>query len=287
MSETMKKFILGSCAACMIASCVNPEYDLENIKIDQIHGLDNISVPVGDSRKIVLSELLENEEFVEYLKTYDNGDYYFNLLSGKKDQSVDVPDFYFAGYDEENPNETTIDTPIAVNELVSGLKLGPVPFSEITYDIEIDHVSVDYSLTCDAFGKDFQIAINEDFTGLGLEIHDVDLAQAQVKFTLTSALPFDFNFSAQALDAAGNVLETISVEADGGINGGTVESPAVNHLTVNLINEGDLVLDGVRLSMSAKVSGERAVLNKDQYIQITDISVCLPKGITYCINETI
>lgn len=561
----MKKFILGSCAACMIASCVNPEYDLENIKIDQIHGLDNISVPVGDSRKIVLSELLENEEFVEYLKTYDNGDYYFNLLSGKKDQSVDVPDFYFAGYDEENPNETTIDAPIAVNELVSGLKLGPVPFSEITYDIEIDqydipdlildieyadvatnlklkieydqsrfpfkkiyleegmtvkfpewvilgnvshpfvrmndhelqninpliinpyetefiipidaldftripegqgflgdghlfvddevtmtgnlylmsddcmqtglfypilttclhvdemeiesvktdidlaeiafvetsfdldevtefienmdctldldglsldldvettvpfpidlygaaesysngsddpmwqdnfnlldipagtadepavgsfcfpldgfplypipdkvhfsllplvsdmqtveihpgdsyHVSVDYSLTCDAFGKDFQIAINEDFTGLGLEIHDVDLAQAQVKFTLTSALPFDINFSAQALDAAGNVLETISVEADGGINGGTVESPAVNHLTVNLINEGDLVLDGVRLSMSAKVSGERAVLNKDQYIQITDISVCLPKGITYCINENI
>jgi hypothetical protein len=58
-------------------------------------------------------------------------------------------------------------------------------------------------------------------------------------------------------------------------------------LTVNLINEGDLVLDGVRLSMSAKVSGERAVLNKDQYIQITDISVCLPKGITYCINENI
>ena len=138
----MKKFILGSCAACMIASSVNPEYDLENIKIDQIHGLDNISVPVGDSRKIVLSELLENEEFVEYLKTYDNGDYYFNLLSGKKDQSVDVPDFYFAGYDEENPNETTIDAPIAVNELVSGLKLGPVPFSEITYDIEIDQYDI-------------------------------------------------------------------------------------------------------------------------------------------------
>ena len=563
MSEYIKKLLLGLGAAASMASCVNPEYDLENIKVDKIHGLDNISVPVGDSRKIVLSELLENEEFGEYLKTYDNGDYYFSLLNGKKDQSVEIPDFYFAGYVEDHPHRTTVDTPITVSELVSGVKLGPIRFSKISYDIEIDQndipdvihdieyadvitglilkfeydqtkfpfqkiyleegmtvqfpewvilgqapddfvkinahemqninpliitpantevvipldaldftkmpedqgfigdghlfvddevivsgnmylmsddctqtgefypimttylhmdqmeiesvktkidlskiafietsfkldeltellenedctldldglkldldvettvpfmidlyasaesyaggsddpmwqdnfdlldipagtavapsvssysfsldgfplypipdkidfsllplvsdmqaveiqpgasydVAVDYSLTCDAFGKDFRIGITEDFTDLGLEIHEVDLAQVQLKFTLTNALPFDFNLSAQALDADGNVLETISAEINGEIKGGTVESPAVNCLTINLVNEGDLVLDGVRLSMSAEVSGERAVLNKDQFIQITDMSISLPQGITYYINE--
>ena len=563
MSETIKKFMIGSCAACMMASCVNPEYDLENIKVDQIHGLDSLALPIGDSRKIVLSELLENEEFGEYLKTYDNGDYYFSLLNGKKDQSVDIPDFYFEGYEEDHPHRTTIDTPINVSELVSGAKLGPIQFSKISYDIEIDQhdipdvvqdieyadvitslilkfeydqtkfpfrqiyleegmkvqfpewvilgqapddfvkinahemqninpliitpantevvipldaldftkmpegqgfiddghlfvddevivsgnmylmsddctqtgefypimttylhmdqmeieslktkidlskiafietsfeldeltellenenctldldglkldldvettvpfmidlyasaesyaggsddpmwqdnfdlldipagtavapsvssysfsldgfplypipdkidfsllplvsdmqaveiqpgasydVAVDYSLTCDAFGKDFRIGITEDFTDLGLEMHEVDLAQVQLKFTLTNALPFDFNLSAQALDADGSVLETISAEIDGEIKGGTVESPAVNHLTINLVNEGNLVLDGVRLSISAEVSGERAVLNKDQFIQITDMSISLPQGITYYINE--
>jgi hypothetical protein len=33
--------------------------------------------------------------------------------------------------------------------------------------------------------------------------------------------------------------------------------------------------------MTTAVSGEKAVLNKNQYIQLTDISVCLPKGVTY------
>ena len=109
MSETIKKIILGSCAACMIASCVNPEYDLENIKIDQIHGLDNISVPVGDSRKIVLSDLLDTEDLGAYLKTYENGDYYLNLLSGKKEQNVDVPDFSFEGFDDNYRKHITVN----------------------------------------------------------------------------------------------------------------------------------------------------------------------------------
>ena len=52
---------MGSCAAFLAVSCVNPEYDLENIQIDQVHALDNISLPIGHTRKIVLSELIENE----------------------------------------------------------------------------------------------------------------------------------------------------------------------------------------------------------------------------------
>lgn len=563
MIEHINKLIAGSLVVASAVSCVNPEYDLEKIQLDEVHALDNISVPVGDSRKILLSELLDNEEFGEYLKTYDNEDYYFNFLNGKKDQSVDVPDFYFEGYDEDHPHSTTIETPIIIGELSSGEKFGPIPFSEISYDIEIDQynipdfilniehadvitslilkfeydqtkfpfkkiyleegmkvkfpewvilgqapmpfirindhelqninplvitpsntevvipldaldfmkmpegqgfigdghlfvdddvtvsgnlymmsedctqtgefypimttylhmdpmeiesvktkvdlskiafietsfqldemteflenedctldldglkldlgvettipfaidlyasaesyasgsdepmwhddfnlldipagtadapsvssysfeldgfplypipekidfsllplvsdmkaveihpgasydIAVDYSLTCDAFGKDFRIGVTEDFTDLGLEIHEVDLDQVHLKFTLTNALPFDFNLSVLALDAEGNVLETITAETDGEIKGGTVESPAVNHLTVNLVNKGDLVLDGVRLSMSAEVSGERAVLNKDQFVQITDMSISLPQGITYYINE--
>ena len=563
MSDSIKKFLLGLGAAASMASCVNPEYDLENIKVDKIHGLDNISVPVGDSRKIVLSELLENEEFGEYLKTYDNGDYYFSLLNGKKDQSVEIPDFYFAGYVEDHPHRTTVDTPITVSELVSGVKLGPIRFSKISYDIEIDQndipdvihdieyadvitglilkfeydqtkfpfqkiyleegmtvqfpewvilgqapddfvkinahemqninpliitpantevvipfdaldftkmpegqgfigdghlfvddevivsgnmylmsddctqtgefypimttylhmdqmeiesvktkidlskiafietsfkldeltellenedctldldglkldldvettvpfmidlyasaesyaggsddpmwqdnfdlldipagtsvapsvssysfsldgfplypipdkidfsllplvsdmqaveiqpgasydVAVDYALTCDAFGKDFSISINEEFTGWGLEVTDVDVAEVQLKFTLINALPFDFHISAEAIDEEGNILNDLSAVLEGEIKGGSVEAPAVNKLTLKLLNEGDLKLDGLRLSMSTNVSGERAVLNKDQFIQLADVSVCLPKGVTYYINE--
>lgn len=563
MSETIKKIMLGSCAACMIASCVNPEYDLENIKIDQIHGLDNISVPVGDSRKIVLSDLLDTEDLGAYLKTYENGDYYLNLLSGKKEQNVDVPDFSFEGFDDNYRKHITVNNLVSNPQIIHDKKLGPIEFGEIVYSFELGQtdipevvvdmdyadvetnlivdieyelskfpfqkiylergltlqlpnwiiigdapepfikkdghkleaskdvimtpsgieiiipidaldfskmpegqgfigegqlyvndevkmsgnlylmsddctqtgeyypvmttylhldpivvesvrtkvdlseiafietsfeldeiteflenedytldldglkldlgvettvpfaidlyaaaasyesgsdepmwtdnfdlldipagtadapsvssysfeldgfplypipekidftllplisdnlaveiqpgssydVAVDYSLTCDAFGKDFSISINEDFTGWGLEVSDVDVAEAHVKFTLINALPFDFNISAQAIDEEGNVLDDISAVLEGEINGGNVDSPAVNNLTLKLVNKGDLKLDGMRLSMSADVSGERAVLNKDQFIQLTDVSVCLPKGVTYYINE--
>lgn len=556
---------MGSCAAFLAVSCVNPEYDLENIQIDQVHALDNISLPIGHTRKIVLSELIENEGFGDVLKLRDNGDYYFNLFSGDKSVSVEIPDFYFEGFYENLPNQTISDYPVIIPSLIPGVKLGPVAFSKITYDLEMDQsglpemvsdieyadvktdmivkfeydqsrfpfkkiylekglkirfpkwlipgnvpepfvqindhelqaesplvitpsdteviipldaidftkmpegqgfigngrilindvielsgetylmsddctstgeyypilttymhmsamelesvrtkinlaevaliessfelddiaevlenedyvldldglkldlgiesslpfavdfhaaaqtyvddseeplwddnfdildipagtedspsvssysisfddfplypipsrvdfsilplvsdnaaidlypgstydVSVDYSLTCDGFGKDFRLGINEDLTGLGLEIHEVDVAEVQLKFTLVNALPFDFQISAQAIDAEGNLLDDITAELDGDINGGSVGNPAVNKLTLKLINKGDLVLDGVRLSMSANVSGERAVLNKDQYVQITDISISLPQGITYYINENI
>ena len=563
MSDSIKKFLLGLGAAASMASCVNPEYDLENIKVDQIHGLDNISVPVGDSRKIVLSELLDTEELGAYLKTYDNGDYYLNLMSGKKDQAVDVPYFSFEGFDDNYRKHITVNYLVNIPQIIHDKKLGPIEFGEIVYSFElgqtdipevvvdIDYadvetnlivdieyelskfpfqkiylergltlqlpnwiiigdapepfikkdghkleaskdvimtpsgiefiipidaldfskmpegqgflgngqlyindevkmsgnlylmsddctqtgefypifstdlhldpmvvesvrtkvdlskiafietsfeldeiteflenedytldldglkldlgvettipfaidlyaaaasyesgsdepmwtgnfnlldipagtadapsvssysfelddfplypipekidfsllplvsdmqaveiqpgasydVAVDYALTCDAFGKDFSISINEEFTGWGLEVTDVDVAEAQVKFTLINALPFDFHISAETIDEEGNILNDLSAVLEGEIKGGSVEAPAVNKLTLKLLNEGDLKLDGLRLSMSTNVSGERAVLNKDQFIQLADVSVCLPKGVTYYINE--
>lgn len=142
-------------------------------------------------------------------------------------------------------------------------------------------VAVDYSLTADSFGKDFCIKVNENINGLGLDISEVDVAEVVVKFNLINALPFDFDLKAQAIDVEGNTLEHISVGIDGDIRGGTLQSPALNPITVRLANKGRLRLDGVRLDLTTAVSGEKAVLNKNQYIQLTDISVCLPKGVTY------
>lgn len=132
-----------------------------------------------------------------------------------------------------------------------------------------------------SFGPDFLFAIDQDITGLALEVSDVDVAEAQLKLTVVNALPFDLELSGQAIDSEGNLLPHIIIELDGEIKGGTVQSPALNTVTLKLTNRGELKLDGVRLSMRATSASDNVAINKNQYLQLTNISVSLPKGITY------
>lgn len=560
MNKFIKKLMWLTFAAAAV-SCVNPEYDLDNIKADQIHVLDNISLPIGSTRPLRLHEVMGNLEFGEYLETYENGDYYFSLLDGQISESVEIPEFRFEGYEPDNPNQTTINDPVTITQLVSGFKVGPFPLIDIEYDVQIDQadlpemitdivyadvdtdllvrfeydinefpfkniyvdkglqlvfpewivlgdapdrfkktnshsletvnaiaitpsnteiripldaldfskmpddqgivekghlrvnahvemtgsiyllssdctatgsfypiittylhvapmtveyveakidlaecasmetsfsledvaeeigsdeytldfdnlklnleitnslpfemnfkgeakaytgdkndwqqeisiagipagaqnepasysctcelngfpfsplpdrvdfsifpiaeepkqikvvpgtnysVGVDYSLTADTFGGDFCIRVDDDINGLGLEISEVEVAEAQMKLTLVNALPFDFALAAQAIDEEGNVLDNITLEMEGSIKGGTIQSPAMNPVVLKFSSKGPLCLDGVHLVMTTTVSGDSALLNRDQYIQLTDISISLPKGVTYNFNS--
>ena len=563
MSNHLTKLLIGSLAGALTVSCVNPEYDLEKIQVDEIHAFDQIALPVGSTKKIYLHEVMGNLEFGKYLKTYENGDYYLDVISGQVSKSVEIPSIVFDGYDEDNPNQTTINTPITIPDLKPGIKFGPIPFTEIEYDVQIDQydipelisdisyadvstsmvvkfsydlknfpfkkiylqkglklifpswvvlgsapegftkfgdnsleankdfaitpsdteicisldaldftkmpdgqgliepghlyvdaqvemtgsiyvlsddctgigqfypilttylhmdqvhiesveadiniekyadmeasfsmeniaedigndlytldfddlmlnlditsslpfqmtfcvdtqafkndvdepvwheqfkiggipaasgnepssaqyiyaidgfpfsplpdrvdlhiapessdicsivvtpessydIGINYTLIADTFGKDFSIKINQNINGLGLDISDVDLAEARVKFNLINTLPFDFELSAQAIDTDGNILDHLNHEIDGQIKGGTLDSVSTNPVEIRLTNTGELKFDGVCLDLKTTVSGAKAVLNKDQYIQLTDISVSVPKGITYYNNE--
>lgn len=543
-------FPFAAAAACL-CSCVNEDYDLEKVKVDQIHVLDNIALPIGSSSKMVFSELIDVDEFGDFLKMYDNGDYYFSLLSGNISETIEVPEFSINGFDLD-AFQTSLEGTFQLSAIVPGITLPTIPLEKIEYDIIVDQpgfpefiseliyadvktnigirfdydlksfpfnkvylaegltlsfpewvvlgdapagfkkegniltahspiaitpskstisvpvealdlrnvsaeegllnghlylkahvelsnggvyvvsddcvstgtfspsfatslhvdemeiesvqakiniseladiktsfvfdemselldnenytldldglnldlsiesnmpfdlnfhasaqtyangseeplwkkdievpsagnhsyllgefplnpiperidfeilpefnkvevvtitpgstydVAVGYSLTCDAFGKDFRISINHDITDLGLEVEDVTVEEAQLKLTLVNALPFNLDLDVQTIDAEGNALDSITAEIEGEIKGGSVESPAENQLTLRLTSNGPLALDGIRLSLTTSVSGDRAVLNKDQYIQMKDISICLPKGVTYYINE--
>lgn len=136
-----------------------------------------------------------------------------------------------------------------------------------------------------SFGDEFRLGMTQDITGLGLEVSEVEVAEVQLKMNLVNALPLDLAITGEAIDADGNVLDHIGVELIGDIKGGTIESPAVNPIIFKLTNNGELKVDGIRVSMTASAADAKAALNKNQYIQLTDISVSLPKGIKYTINE--
>lgn len=186
--------------------------------------------------------------------------------------------------------------------------LNPAPeYMSINADIEIDSLDdlkdasdaygvvvpgSSYDVRCGyefiaplSFGPDFLFALDQDITGLALEITDVEVAEAQLKLTVVNALPFDLELSAQAIDAEGSILPHINILLDGAIKGGTAQSPALNPVILKLTNTGELKLDGVRLSMRASSAQESVVINRNQYIQLTDISLSLPAGISYKVNN--
>ena len=80
--KTMKRtisFLSGLVMIMSVISCVNEEYDLEKIQIDEISGLEGIALPVGSSKVISINDFLALDED-GYVRTDDEG-YFFVSLS--------------------------------------------------------------------------------------------------------------------------------------------------------------------------------------------------------------
>lgn len=140
-----------------------------------------------------------------------------------------------------------------------------------------------------SFGSRFRIDLNDQVTGLKIdataeEAAGANVAEAHLKMNLVNTLPLDFQISAQALDAEGNVLDYLNVELEGAIKGGSVSAPSVNPLIIKAKNSGELKLDGIKFHLSATPSDGGLVLNKNHYIQVTDISMSLPQGVKFRVD---
>lgn len=136
-----------------------------------------------------------------------------------------------------------------------------------------------------SFGKNFHAVWEEKIAGFNLDLDNVDLAEANLAFNLVNTLPFDLELGCNAIDTEGNVLSDISVEIDGEVKGGSIDSPSRCPVNIRFSNTGALSMDGVELFLEMTVSQDVAVFNKNQFLQLTDISLSLPQGITYHIEE--
>ena len=231
-------------------------------------------------------------------------------FSGSIDTTIDK---YIAGSDSPLPTyalpfnfvaETDVEQTYS-EENVEGFNsiLNPIPDYlrfNVAMNVNTENLIINtdypYSVQCGyeflaplAFGDDFRLRFTQDFTGLGVKEEvmpeGLELLAADLKFNLINTLPFNFELSAVAIDAEGNELTHLTVELEGEIKGGSVDSPAVNPMALNVTNYGPLEFDGIKLTFSATSATDYAALNKNQYIQLTDISLTLPQGVSYTLNE--
>lgn len=150
-----------------------------------------------------------------------------------------------------------------------------------TYTLDMDY-SIHAPLS---FGKDFRFTYQNDIKDLNVSVEGLSLSKAVLACDIVTTLPFTLNASALPIDAEGNVIEDITVETKGYINGGSMDSPSVSRIEIVLSNKGDLYFDGVRLNLSASSVQENAALNENQYIQLDNISLSLPEGVGYIMQN--
>ena len=132
-----------------------------------------------------------------------------------------------------------------------------------------------------SFGENLSIVLSEDIVDMNVEIVGVSLSKAVVALNFVNAIPLGLEVQAVAIDAMGQELPYINAEISQGVQPGTADSPVTTPIEITLTCKDRLVFDGLRLGISVSSSSEGAVLNSNQYIQITDISLYLPDGIGY------
>ena len=278
-------------------------------------GIDDSSLSVKQQLEVTdIPEFLNNEDFkLDFNKLRLNlslvndspfsGSINAAIATGTNSETfwtADIPGLSFASYStsrfslsEEGTGATEGYDDKAVPGLNSIMSRIPEIISlESSLDIIEEYLEIvpgsEYSFGVEygfdvpmSFGDNLSICLTEDITDMNVAVEDVMAPKAVVSLNFVNAIPLGLELQAIALDNEGQELTHIRAEINQGVEPGTADSPAVTPIEINLTCEDRLAFDGLRLHISLSSASEGAVLNSNQYIQITNLSVYLPDGITY------
>lgn len=155
------------------------------------------------------------------------------------------------------------------------MAFGPDLLIEYSTDIKDLNKSLNPGGSGDASGE------QQEQGGLDYEI---DLRNVEIKFNLHNSIPLNVVLQAVPIDVYGNVMEDVEVKLTGDVKAGSVESPALCPIAVNLkaTLESIKTFDGIKLTIMGTSSEETVgvVLNSKQGIQLTDVSAKVSAGAT-------
>ncbi len=217
--------------------------------------------------------------------------------------------------EHDNPQPGDID--IAVPAIADLIKTVPekLTISNIVIDADSDSylsVSPGESYECSvaygvsawmAFGPDLLIEYSTDIKDLNKSLnpggdgetsgegqeqggldYEIDLRNVEIKFNLHNSIPLNVALKAEPIDVEGNVMTGVEVRLTGDVKAGSVESPALCPIAVNLkaTLESIKTFDGIKLTIMGTSSEETVgvVLNSKQGIQLTDVSAKVSAGAT-------
>lgn len=157
-----------------------------------------------------------------------------------------------------------------------------------TYTVDCSY-DIDIPL---AFGSNLNIVYEETIDDLGSDLEDVDFSKAILSASIDNTIPLALELpdeNVEILDEYGQKIEGIKVTVEGGIKAGNGTEEAVNSLLniqLETTEKGTLnKLDAIKLKIVA-ASGETTgvQLYETQWLQLKDIKLKVPKGVTIDLN---
>ena len=146
--------------------------------------------------------------------------------------------------------------------------------------------SLDYQLYAPlAFGPDFRFVYTMD---IETSLEEFGLKSASMMMKVENTIPLTFNIETQALNSEGNPIESITVQMEGNIAAGIQSSPSKNEVKLTLTSADDEIsFQSLKLKFTATAPSSQfqgVPLNKNQYINISSVSLKLPEGINIDLN---
>lgn len=150
--------------------------------------------------------------------------------------------------------------------------------------------SVAYALRAAlAFGPDFCLPYSMDINDLGEAFSELGLKSANLLMTVENTIPLNFAITSAALDENGNPKNDVTIEVNGNVPSGTLDSPSANTLGIKISTTADaLELNTLRLNMTAtcpSAQHQGVPLNENQGLHIKSLAISLPDGITMDLNK--
>ena len=149
--------------------------------------------------------------------------------------------------------------------------------------------SVGYSFHAPlAFGPDLALGFEYELDELALDLEEVGITSARMSFDIVNSIPLALDLGVTALDTDGNPSNDITVDIDGNLEAGTLDTPSSSTVAITLKSKGKGInLNGLRMMMQAScpASHQGKVINRNQGIAIKNLRVSLPEGITLDLND--
>lgn len=151
--------------------------------------------------------------------------------------------------------------------------------------------SVDYTFKAPlAFGPELAASFEYDLKELKLDLEDVGLKSASLSFDVVNTIPLSLGLQAVVVDEEGRQVNDVTINVDGNINAGSLTSPSTSPISIKLSSKTNgFQLDGLKLLMNASCPAEYqgVVVNKNQGLEIRNLKIALPEGISIDIDDII
>lgn len=124
-----------------------------------------------------------------------------------------------------------------------------------------------------------ELSFDMSISDLNLNLESYGAEAIQIAMDAVNAIPMDFNITlGKAYDSSGTPINP-KLEINPSIKAGTLAAPATTHVTLSLSAPGVKSVGRLELVLTATSKGGEK-LNKDQFMQFSNIIASLPNGIT-------